>query len=53
MIGRKNITSTQNKVNRKLITLNHDNGAWLQYADGKMPAAFQIQQDGQWQQIVY
>ena len=42
-----------NKVNRKLITLNHDNGAWLQYADGKMPAAFQIQQDGQWQQIVY
>lgn len=42
-----------NKVNRKLITLNHDNGVWLQYAEGKIPAAFQIQQDGQWQQIVY
>lgn len=42
-----------NKVNKKLITLNHDNGAWLQYAGGKMPSAFQIQKDGQWESIVY
>ncbi len=42
-----------NKVQKKLITLNHDSGAWLQYADGKMPAAFQIQKDGKWEKIVY
>ena len=42
-----------NKVNQKLITLNHDNGAWLQYAGGKMPSAFQIQRDGQGEKIVY
>ena len=42
-----------NKVQKKLITLNHDSGAWLQYADGKMPAAFQIQKDGKWEKVVY
>ncbi|QZP16385.1 TIGR03759 family integrating conjugative element protein [Avibacterium paragallinarum] len=41
------------KVKKRLITLNHDTGYWLQYAKGKMPAAFQIQQDGQWQSLVY
>lgn len=41
------------KVKKQLITLNHDTGYWLQYAKGKMPAAFQIQQDGQWQSLVY
>ncbi|MEH8026139.1 TIGR03759 family integrating conjugative element protein [Gallibacterium anatis] len=41
------------KVQKRLITLNHDTGYWLQYAKGKIPAAFQIQQDGQWQSLVY
>ncbi|MDY4281341.1 MAG: TIGR03759 family integrating conjugative element protein [[Pasteurella] mairii] len=41
------------KVKKRLITLNHDTGYWLQYGNGKMPAAFQIQQDGQWQALVY
>lgn len=41
------------KVTKRLITLNHDSGYWLRYAHGKMPAAFQIQEDGQWQSLVY
>lgn len=41
------------KVKQKLITLNHDQGSWLQYASGKMPVAYQIQGDGQWQRLVY
>lgn len=41
------------KVKQRLITLNHDNGYWLRYTNGKMPAAFQIQEDGQWQSLVY
>lgn len=41
------------KVQKRLITLNHDKGYWLQYGKGRMPAAFQIQQDGQWQSLVY
>lgn len=41
------------KVKQKLITLNHDQGSWLQYASGKMPVAFQVQGDGQWQRLVY
>lgn len=42
-----------NKVRSRQITLNHDNGLWLNYANGKMPAVFQIQGDGQWQAIAY
>ncbi|WP_233141479.1 TIGR03759 family integrating conjugative element protein [Aggregatibacter actinomycetemcomitans] len=42
-----------NKVRQRLITLNHDGGNWLKYADGKMPVAFQIQQNGQWQRLAY
>ena len=41
------------KVKLRLITLNHDTGYWLHYANGKIPAAFQIQEDGQWQSLVY
>lgn len=41
------------KVRSRQITLNHDNGYWLQYAKGKMPVAFQVNGDGQWQQIYY
>ncbi|WP_250128501.1 TIGR03759 family integrating conjugative element protein [Aggregatibacter actinomycetemcomitans] len=41
------------KVKQRLITLNHDTGNWLQYGDGKMPVAFQIQKDGQWQRLAY
>lgn len=41
------------KVKQRLITLNHDAGYWLQYAKGKMPSAFQVQGDGQWQPLVY
>ncbi|HDL4526077.1 TPA: TIGR03759 family integrating conjugative element protein [Mannheimia haemolytica] len=35
------------KVSKKLITLNHDKGYWFQYSLGKMPAAYQIKQDGE------
>ena len=42
-----------NKVKNRQITLNHDNGYWLHYANGKMPAAFSIQGNGEWQPIVY
>ncbi|MBN6079258.1 TIGR03759 family integrating conjugative element protein [Aggregatibacter actinomycetemcomitans] len=42
-----------NKVRNRQITLNHDNGLWLNYANGKMPAVFQIQGDGQWQAFAY
>ncbi|KYL07746.1 hypothetical protein AC573_07105 [Mannheimia haemolytica] len=41
------------KVSKKLITLNHDKGYWFQYSLGKMPAAYQIKQDGEWQSLVY
>ncbi|MGX2956081.1 TIGR03759 family integrating conjugative element protein [Ursidibacter arcticus] len=41
------------KVQRKLITLNHDNGYWFKYSFGKMPAAYQVQGDGQWQALTY
>lgn len=41
------------KVKARQITLNHDSGYWLRYADGKMPVAFAIQGDGQWQSLVY
>lgn len=41
------------KVKNRQITLNHDSGYWLRYANGKMPAAFTIQGDGQWTQLVY
>lgn len=41
------------KVRARKITLNHDSGYWLQYANGKMPAAFAIQGNGQWQPLVY
>ncbi|ANF70973.1 integrating conjugative element protein [[Haemophilus] ducreyi] len=41
------------KVKQRLITLNHDTGHWLQYGDGKMPVAFQVQGDGQWQRLAY
>lgn len=41
------------KVKNRQITLNHDSGYWLHYAKGKMPAAFLIQGDGQWKQLVY
>ena len=41
------------KVKLRLITLNHDTGYWLHYTNGKIPAAFQIQEDGQWQSLVY
>ena len=42
-----------NKVRNRQITLNHDNGLWLNYANGKMPAVFQVQGDGQWQALAY
>lgn len=42
-----------NKVQRKQITLNHDSGYWLKYAQGKMPVAFQIQGDGLWKSLAY
>ncbi|MDU8924305.1 TIGR03759 family integrating conjugative element protein [Pasteurellaceae bacterium LIM206] len=41
------------KVRDRQITLNHDKGYWLKYANGKMPAAFQIQGDGEWKSLVY
>ncbi|AIJ31181.1 MULTISPECIES: TIGR03759 family integrating conjugative element protein [Pasteurellaceae] len=41
------------KVQRKLITLNHDNGYWFKYSFGKMPAAYQVKGDGQWQALTY
>ncbi|AGQ26917.1 TIGR03759 family integrating conjugative element protein [Mannheimia haemolytica] len=41
------------KVSKKLIALNHDKGYWFQYSLGKMPAAYQIKQDGEWQSLVY
>lgn len=41
------------KVKRRQITLNHDSGYWLHYANGKMPAAFTIQGDRQWKPFVY
>ncbi|MGR3807784.1 TIGR03759 family integrating conjugative element protein [Pasteurella testudinis] len=41
------------KVNQRIITLNHDTGYWLQYAEGKIPAAFQVTGDGVWQKLVY
>lgn len=41
------------KVQQRLITLNHDNGYWMKYSLGKMPAAYQIKGDGQWQPLVY
>ena len=41
------------KVNQRLVTLNHDTGNWLHYADGKIPSAFQVQRNGQWQRLVY
>ncbi|MGX2949639.1 TIGR03759 family integrating conjugative element protein [Ursidibacter sp. B-7004-1] len=41
------------KVSKRLITLNHDKGYWLQYSLGKMPAAYQIKQDGEWTSLVY
>ncbi|MBV6524453.1 TIGR03759 family integrating conjugative element protein [Ursidibacter maritimus] len=42
-----------NKVKNRQITLNHDSGYWLHYANGKMPAAFIIQGNGEWQSLVY
>lgn len=42
-----------NKVRNRQITLNHDNGYWLHYANGKMPAAFRIQGNGEWQPVAY
>lgn len=41
------------KVSKKLITLNHDKGYWFQYSFGKMPAAYQVKQGGEWQSLVY
>lgn len=41
------------KVRARQITLNHDSGYWLKYAKGKMPAAFKIKGDGEWQSLVY
>lgn len=40
------------KVQRKEITLNHDQGYWVQYADKKIPVAYQVE-SGQWQPIAY
>ncbi|WP_419851722.1 TIGR03759 family integrating conjugative element protein [Actinobacillus pleuropneumoniae] len=41
------------KVRTRQITLNHDQGYWLKYANGKIPAAFQIQGDGEWKPLAY
>ncbi|PJG82770.1 TIGR03759 family integrating conjugative element protein [Caviibacterium pharyngocola] len=41
------------KVKSRQITLNHDSGYWLRNGNGKMPVAFQVQGDGQWQSIIY
>lgn len=51
--GQKKHQINPEKVKLRLITLNHDTGYWLHYANGKIPAAFQIQEDGQWQSLVY
>lgn len=42
-----------NKVKNRQVTLNHDSGYWLHYANGKMPAAFLIQGNGEWQPLTY
>lgn len=42
-----------NKVKQRKITLNHDKGYWQQYADGKIPVAFKVDQHGQWLDLVY
>lgn len=39
-----------NKVRAKEITLNHDNGNWIKYGNGKIPIAFK-NSDGLWEQI--
>lgn len=41
------------KVRSRQITLNHDKGMWLKNANGKMPSAFRINGEGQWQRIGY
>lgn len=41
------------KVSKRLITLNHDKGYWFKYSLGKMPAAYQVKQDGEWVFLVY
>lgn len=41
------------KVKLKLITLNYDKGYWLKYAKGKIPTAFKILGDGEWEPLIY
>lgn len=42
------------KVRSQKITLNHDaNKNWLKYANGKMPAAFGVDGEGQWINLNY
>ncbi|WP_164027866.1 TIGR03759 family integrating conjugative element protein [Rodentibacter caecimuris] len=42
------------KVKKRQITLNHDlNLSWAKYANGKMPAAFGIDGEGQWINLTY
>lgn len=42
------------KVKARQITLNHDlNLSWAKYANGKMPAAFGIDGEGQWINLAY
>lgn len=41
------------KVRSRQITLNHDSGYWLKYAKGKMPAAFHITGNNEWQTLAY
>ncbi len=40
------------KVKSRQITLNHDKGYWLAYADGKIPAAFRMVGQ-EWQPLTY
>lgn len=41
------------KVRSRQITLNHDKGLWLKNANGKMPIAFRIIGNNEWQRVGY
>lgn len=41
------------KVRSRQITLNHDKGMWLKNANGKIPVAFRIVGNNEWQRVGY